>query len=194
MKPAHSWDNSMTKSEAFGVEIKNKSDDFLTPPEIVEAMGEFDLDPCASSRQETSLAMRSYCYPTDDGLILPWAGSVFVNPPFSELKKWVERFICHRNGVILVPARVEVQWFGRLWKYADGIFFTEGTIKYLVPEGRTPPGFFGGAFCAIGNENVDRLRKIPLKGTLVVDWSTKKTQRTQAWHKMWAKPFDWAAL
>ena len=36
----------------------NTSDDFLTPPELVEAMGVFDLDPCASQRQERPIAGR----------------------------------------------------------------------------------------------------------------------------------------
>ena len=155
----------------------NTSDDFLTPPELVEAMGEFDLDPCASHRQERQLALRCYRFPEDDGLLMPWAGSVFVNPPFSELKSWVGKFILHGNGVMLCPARVEVGWFWKLWKHCDGIFFSKGPIKYLCPNNSDPPRFFGGAFCAIGVENVERLRNIPLKGVLVTrrgkDYSRK---------------------
>lgn len=145
----------------------NTSDDFLTPPEIVRAMGEFDLDPCASWRQESPLAAREYKWPEDNGLLLPWSGSVFVNPPFSELRDWVDKFILHAYGVMLVPARVEVGWFWKLWNLADGIFFTKGIVEYICPEGKTPPGFFGGAFCAMGNANVARLRKIPLQGIIV---------------------------
>ena len=122
----------------------NTSDDFLTPPEIVEAMGVFDLDPCASKRSERLLAAINYRFPEDDGLMLPWQGAVFVNPPFSELQKWVNRFILHGNGVLLVPARVEVSWFWKLWHHADGIFFTKGPVKYLCPEGKAPPGFSVG--------------------------------------------------
>jgi hypothetical protein len=133
-------------------------------------MGGFDLDPCGSHRQEKPIALKVYRYPEDDGLFLPWVGAVFVNPPFSELPKWVNRFVLHRNGVLLVPARVEVEWFWRLWAYCDGIFLTKGPIKYLCPESKNPPRFFGGAFCAIGGENVKRLRKIPLKGVLLTDW------------------------
>jgi len=145
----------------------NTSDDFLTPPVIVEAMGIFDLDPCASKRRERPLATVNYSFPEDDGLMLPWVGAVFCNPPFSELKKWVNRFILHGNGVLLVPARVEVSWFWKLWNHADGIFFTKGPVQYLCPEGKSPPRFFGGAFCAMGAGNVHRLHNIPLKGVLV---------------------------
>ena len=147
----------------------NTSDDFLTPPELIEAMGEFDLDPCSSHRQERPSARRCYRFPEDNGLLLPWEGSVFVNPPFSELHSWVGRFILHGNGVMLCPARVEVSWFWKLWGHCDGIFFSRGPIKYRCPNNSSPPGFFGGAFCAIGRANVERLHKIPLKGVLVTE-------------------------
>jgi hypothetical protein len=145
----------------------NSSDDFLTPPEIVQAMGDFDLDPCASHRQQMRLAGKEYRFPEDNGLLLQWHGSAFVNPPFSELQAWINRFILHGNGVLLVPARVEVSWFWKLWHHADSIFFTKGPVKYLCPEGKAPPRFFGGAFCAMGAENVQRLQRIPLKGVLI---------------------------
>jgi hypothetical protein len=122
----------------------NTSDDFLTPPHLVEAMGEFDLDPCASQRQESSLARRAYRFPEDNGLLLPWDGAVFVNPPFSELQSWINRFVLHGNGVLLVPSRVEVSWFWKLWRHCDAIFLTKGPVKYLCPEGKSPPGFSVG--------------------------------------------------
>lgn len=122
----------------------NTSDDFLTPPELVLAMGEFDLDPCSSSRQHVPLARREYKYPHDNGLLLPWSGAVFCNPPFSELQSWIDRFILHGDGVLLVPARIEVSWFWKLWHSCDGFFFTKGRVKYLCPQGKSPPGFLEG--------------------------------------------------
>lgn len=145
----------------------NTSDDFLTPPELVSAMGEFDLDPCASKRQERQLAKRCYRFPEDNGLLLPWDGDVFCNPPFSELQAWVSRFILHGSGVMLVPARVEVSWFWKLWLNCNAIFLTKGPVKYICPEGKSPPRFFGGAFCAMGERNAQRLPNIPLRGVLI---------------------------
>ncbi len=162
----------------MALELKklNTSDDFLTPPELVRAMGTFDLDPCSSHRQPEQLATKSYRLPEDDGLWLPWEGRVFVNPPFSQLSKWVNKFTLHKNGVLLAPARIEVAWFWNLWKCCDGIFFTQGPVKYLCPPGKSPPGFFGGAFCAIGKENVTQLARIPLKGVLVNLWKVKEVK------------------
>ena len=152
----------------------NTSDDFLTPPHLIEAMGEFDLDPCSSHRQRKRLTKKEYRFPEDNGLLLPWHGSVFVNPPFSELQTWVDRFILHGDGVLLVPARVEVSWFWKLWINCEAIFFSKGPIKYLCPEGKSPPRFFGGAFCAMGSGNVQRLHRLPLKGVFVSIFEVKQ--------------------
>lgn len=153
----------------------NLTDDFLTPPELVEAMGIFDLDPCASRRQSAPLARESYCYPEADGLLLPWFGSVFVNPPFSQTRAWVQRFVLHGDGVLLCPARVETDWFRPLWEYCDGIFFSHLCIKYGCPPGiHHAPGFFGGAFCAMGRGNAERLSRLPLSGVVVTHRAVKR--------------------
>ena len=58
-----------------------KSDAWLTPPEILRALGGFDLDPCCPPDMpwRTAAAMIS---PPRDGLAEPWAGRVWLNPPF----------------------------------------------------------------------------------------------------------------
>lgn len=157
----------MSTGTQLAIKKLNTSDDFLTPPELVRAMGEFDLDPCASHRQAEPLAKKQYRFPEENGLLLEWHGTVFVNPPFSELSSWIGRFILHNDGILLVPSRVEVGWFWRLWMNCNAFFFTKGPVKYLCPTGKKPPGFFGGAFCAIGKKNIERLHRIPLRGVFV---------------------------
>jgi hypothetical protein len=156
-----------TTTSRLALKSLNTSDDFLTPPSIVKAMGEFDLDPCSSHRQEEELAKQSYKWPADDGLMLPWHGRVFVNPPFSELQTWTQRFILHGNGILLVPARIETSWFWRLWHNCSAFFFTKGPMRYLCPEGKTNPGFFGSAFCAMGDGNAQSLKNLPIRGIVV---------------------------
>lgn len=55
-------------------------DEWLTPPEILRALGEFDLDPCAPVVRPWETAARHYTV-QDDGLALPWEGRVWCNPP-----------------------------------------------------------------------------------------------------------------
>ena len=81
----------------------NKTDNWLTPPELVRSLGAFDLDPCASHDQTQPLAAREYKLPEHNGLLEPWSGRVWCNPPYSQLKAWASRFTLHANGIMICP-------------------------------------------------------------------------------------------
>jgi hypothetical protein len=54
---------------------------WLTPPEIVQALGPFDLDPCAPwymPWRTAPLMLTEF----EDGLSYPWKGNVWLNPPY----------------------------------------------------------------------------------------------------------------
>lgn len=65
---------------------------WLTPPEIIGALGPFDLDPCAApSPRPWDTALRHIELP-EDGLTAAWSGRVWCNPPFGrETAKWLRR-------------------------------------------------------------------------------------------------------
>ena len=48
-------------------------DEWLTPQNILSALGPFDLDPCAPINRPWDMAARHYTV-ADDGLSKPWAG------------------------------------------------------------------------------------------------------------------------
>lgn len=50
-----------------------KNDEWLAPPEILRALGAFDLDPCAPITRPWSTAATHYTV-NDDGLSRPWHG------------------------------------------------------------------------------------------------------------------------
>ena len=54
-----------------------KNDEWLTPPEIVRACGQFDLDPCAPIVRAWDTAARHFTV-EDDGLAQPWGGRVWL--------------------------------------------------------------------------------------------------------------------
>jgi hypothetical protein len=88
----------------------NLTDEWHTPPELVFPLGKFDLDPAASHLQRAHFAGLEYCFPEQDGRLLPWHGRVWCNPPYSDLMVWARRFVMHDNGIFLVPARTETAW------------------------------------------------------------------------------------
>jgi hypothetical protein len=71
------------------------TNDWLTPPEIVKALGKFDLDPCAHPKQFYKTA-KVMIAPPQDGLTAHWKGRIWLNPPYgASLKPWIRRAIIY---------------------------------------------------------------------------------------------------
>ena len=58
-------------------------DEWLTPPEIVKSLGEFDLDPCSPIERPWDTAKNHFTI-NDNGLIQNWFGRVWCNPPYGK--------------------------------------------------------------------------------------------------------------
>ena len=112
---------------------------WLTPPELVKSLGEFDLDPCMAVGQPWELATSNYTLPTD-GLAQPWAGRVWCNPPYgNKTFAWLDKLSTHPGGGIgLVFARTETIGFHRyVWDRAHAVFFFKGRISFLMVDGKS---------------------------------------------------------
>jgi hypothetical protein len=141
---------------------KMKNDEWLTPPEIVRALGEFDLDPCAPVNRPWNTAECHFSI-EDDGLSKPWNGRVWMNPPFGrEAVKWMRRLRDHGNGIALIPARTETAMFYEaVWGLAAGVLFIKGRPHFHYVDGRRADFNSGAPIClvAYGAGNLDALCK-----------------------------------
>ncbi len=152
---------------------RGQSDDWLTPRWIVEDLGPFDLDPCASIGQPWLTAMVQY---TVDGLARSWRGLVWLNPPYGKQTwEWLERLGRHPpGGIALIFARTETQGFVRhVWHKADSLLFLHGRLHFHHPRtGRRADGNAGGpsVLVAYGDEATARLERSRIEGSLVADW------------------------
>lgn len=139
---------------------RGESDVWLTPPDIIEALGPFDLDPCAAVGQPWPTASVQYTV-DDDGLALPWHGFVWCNPPFGpDAGTWLARLADHGNGIGLCPARTETRWFvAQVWQRASGLLFLHGRPHFHHPDGTRGRANSGAPICLIGygHEAVRRL-------------------------------------
>ena len=71
---------------------------WLTPPHILKALGDFDLDPCASDSRPWDTARNHYTK-DDDGLASPWFGRVWMNPPYGPpMGQWLRKLSEHSGG------------------------------------------------------------------------------------------------
>lgn len=123
-----------------GFETKNAGNkagknEWLTPPELIKSLGEFDLDPCSPINRPWPTAKEHYTI-EDNGLILPWTGRVFCNPPYDMLKQFLDKCALHKNCIALTFARTETNAFhSSVWPYATSVFFFKGRIRFYHVDG-----------------------------------------------------------
>ena len=151
---------------------KMKSDTWLTPPEILQSLGGFDLDPCCPAEMPWPTAGRMISPPLD-GLSEEWLGRVWLNPPFgTQAAKWLAKMARHGNGIALIPARTETRMFyDSVWGAADDVLFLQGRPHFHRADG-TRAAFNSGApiaLVAYGNANVRILETCGLG--VCVHWS-----------------------
>jgi hypothetical protein len=110
---------------------------WLTPPEVIAALGPFDLDPCAApSPRPWPTAARHIELP-EDGLAAEWSGRVWLNPPYSfEAWVWLRKLADHGRGTALVFARTETAGFvDAVWRRATALLFLHGRLYFHRPDG-----------------------------------------------------------
>jgi hypothetical protein len=148
---------------------QNGKDEWLTPPEIIRALGEFDLDPCAPVERSWDMAKQHYTK-LDDGLSKPWFGRVWLNPPYgNQTARWLRRLAEHGNGIALTFARTETRlFFPTIWEKADAILFLRGRLRFYNRDG-TQGKSAGAPSCLIayGVENAEALRRSGLVGKFI---------------------------
>jgi hypothetical protein len=148
-----------------------QSDDWLTPPGILEALGPFDLDPCAPIERPWDTAAEHYTI-ADNGLAKRWRGRVWLNPPYGrEAARWLRRLAEHGNGTALIFARTETTAFHQyVWPLADGVLFVRGRLHFHHPDGTRASGNGGApsALVAYGRGNLSVLQASEIPGHVVV--------------------------
>ena len=122
-------------SKNFNTNTEN-NDTWLTPPTIIQSLGEFDLDPCSPINRPWNTAKNHFTI-NDDGLLMLWDGRVWLNPPYGdELGRWLEKAAMHKNVTALIFARTETKAFQKfVFPYADSFLFLAGRIKFHKIDG-----------------------------------------------------------
>lgn len=147
------------------------SDTWLTPPEILAALGPFDLDPCAAPEPRLWPTAARHISRPDDGLAAEWHGRVWLNPPYSrQAVHWIARLADHGTGTALVFARTETSWFVQhIWRRADALLFLHGRIRFLLPSGEPYHDNAGApsVLVAYGDADAGLLQRSGLSGAFV---------------------------
>ena len=143
-----------------------RGNEWYTPGEYLEAarvvMGRIDLDPASCAQANERVQAACYYALPENGLLLPWYGRVWCNPPYtqvrpghSSIKAWVEKAVSSYwsgqivEAICLVPADTSTQWFSWLWEFV--VCFPSRRIRFDIPgRARREQPSFGTCFVYLG--------------------------------------------
>ena len=150
---------------------KDYKDDHYTPAWVYSPLGPFDTDPCAGPN---TIAEVNYDFSKgENGLILPWFGMVWMNPPYSLKTEFLDKLAKHGSGLALLPNSTDCVWWQRAANQCSAFLLLQGRIQFRAYLGKPQKGNTkGSTIFAYGQEAVTRLQKAvsrgDLKGFLVV--------------------------
>ena len=147
----------------------NRTDEWFTPRWIIDALGPFDLDPCAPS-EEFYTARK--CFTKDiDGLCRNWEGRVWLNPPYRNplIGQFMHRLAKHGNGIALIFNRMDTAlWHDLIFPTATAIRILKGRVKFIGADGREGDSAGCGSVLVVyGNENASVIRECNLIGKYI---------------------------
>lgn len=119
------------------VMFSSATDNWSTPQDFFDKLNDefhFTLDVCAD---ENNHKCEHYYTKEIDGLIRPWIGTVWCNPPYGrKIGEWVRRAlfasVAGNTVVMLLPARTDTKWFHDYIYKRDNveIRFIKGRLKF----------------------------------------------------------------
>ncbi|HNX27301.1 MAG TPA: DNA N-6-adenine-methyltransferase [Phycisphaerae bacterium] len=138
--------------------------EWFTPPWLFEAMDiEFDLDPASPGKAAVPwIPAREHFTLNENGLVQPWHGNVWLNPPYGrQTPVWLKKILSHGRGIALVFARTDTRWFHETAVNFDAICFLRKRINFIRHDGSegSSPGC-GSMLLVCGRDNVKAVRKM----------------------------------
>lgn len=149
-----SWYQIVNGFLASTAHLSSAKDEWATPQSLfdeLDAEFNFTLDVCASPKNAKCEEFYS-----EDSLDMPWVGTCWMNPPYSEIDLWVQKaYESAQAGatvVCLVPSRTDVGW---TWNWARNgeVRFIRGRLHFTDDEGNTGPAPFPSAVLVFPRES-----------------------------------------
>lgn len=152
---AREWDGGTMQAEQGCETVKNVKDMSVmfssssalweTPQAFFDTLDKefhFQLDVCATP--ENTKCERFFT-PEQDGLLQPWEGVCWCNPPYGRsVKDWIRKaLLASAEGavvVMLLPARTDTRWFHQFLYKKSGVElrFVPGRLKFGKSRNSAP--------------------------------------------------------
>lgn len=123
-------------SRLFDVEDALDSDAWYTPAWIFDGLGvTFDLDVASPDGGLPWLPTRAFYTVADDGLLQPWHGLVWCNPPYSAPTAWCRRWAQHPDGFLLIRADLSTSGPAAAVAAASSLYVPPKRLQFVSGAG-----------------------------------------------------------
>lgn len=122
----------------FPLENVIDSDDWYTPRWIFDGLGmEFDLDVAAPDGGAANVPASRFYTVADDGLLSPWDGYVWCNPPYSAPTAWCRKWATHEpGGCLLIRADLSTGGPFAAWSAAHAAYVPAKRLQFESGAGK----------------------------------------------------------
>jgi phage N-6-adenine-methyltransferase len=165
-----------------GENVRGRGDnEWHTPPEILNLVravlgGGIDLDPASNADAQKVVRAKRFFAKADSGLDHPWAGRVFLNPPYSVplIAQFVAKLVHeHRAGrvsaaILLTNNSTDAKWFHEAMAAAEAVCFTLGRIEFRKWTGEVGAPPQGQALFYFGPERSRFIQIFSRLGTVLM--------------------------
>ena len=108
------------------------NDELYTPKWIFDALGvTFDLDVAGTNNKFAVVPTLNKFTIEDDALTREWYGLIWMNPPYSGVTPWVEKWLDHANGFCLVPLASNGKWVNKLWESDAVLTYLPANMAFI---------------------------------------------------------------
>jgi hypothetical protein len=139
--------------------LSHESTEHYTPQYILDAviacLGAIDLDPASNSQEIPNVPAARHYTVQDNGIVQPWVGQVFLNPPFGhDVERWFSKLYLERSAgrtteaIVLWKSATETAAWKTLTVLSCRVCFPSARIRFTGPscEERTGPTFSPALF------------------------------------------------
>lgn len=134
------------------------ADEIFTPKWLFDALNvNFDLDPASSHHPLVCVPANKRFTKAENGLLNQWWGNVWLNPPYSEPKPWVMKWLEHKQGMCLTPIGSNGKWVNELWNSEASCLMLQPNLPFQGSDGKIAKMRWRVALWAIGETNVTAL-------------------------------------